>query len=272
MVADDVLAANAAFYDAFERRSLMAMSAVWEHSERVVCVHPGWPILRSWGIVEESWRRIFAGPGRTQFILTNEVVTVHGDVAWVTLDENLVDGRRPRDPDERCAVVVRLDERGQELRVGVVERVRAGDADDVDVREHVEHVDATVVHQRVPLADDDECGHHEVGEPLERRVARHGAEQPQAAHDAEAQVVAGRDAHHRRRLAQAVERHLTQRPRQRHVVRAAGRRHQHGTGDAVRERGGDLDHDGAAERVGDERRSFDAHGVAIRDHGARQPG
>jgi ketosteroid isomerase-like protein len=54
-------------------------------------VHPGWPILRTWPHVEESWRRIFAGPGRNQFILTNEAVAVHGDTAWVTLDENLVD-------------------------------------------------------------------------------------------------------------------------------------------------------------------------------------
>jgi len=90
-VAEDVLAANAAFYDAFEWRSLEAMSAVWEHSGRVVCVHPGWPILRSWRLVEESWRRIFEGPGRNQFIVTNDMAVIDGDLAWVTLDENLVD-------------------------------------------------------------------------------------------------------------------------------------------------------------------------------------
>ena len=86
-----LLDANRAFYDAHEARNLDAMRAVWEHSDHVVCVHPGWPILRTWPQVEESWRRIFAGPGRNQFILTNEAVAVHGDTAWVTLDENLVD-------------------------------------------------------------------------------------------------------------------------------------------------------------------------------------
>ncbi|MEC8068528.1 MAG: nuclear transport factor 2 family protein, partial [Actinomycetota bacterium] len=40
-----VLAANAAFYDAHESRDLAAMQAVWEHSDRVACTHPGWPIL-----------------------------------------------------------------------------------------------------------------------------------------------------------------------------------------------------------------------------------
>ncbi len=89
---DDVLAANQGFYDAHERRDLDAMRAVWEHSARVVCVHPGWPILRTWPAVEESWRRILAGPGRNQFILTNGAVTVDGHIAWVTVDENLVAG------------------------------------------------------------------------------------------------------------------------------------------------------------------------------------
>jgi len=67
------------------------MAAVWEHSDRAVCVHPGWPIMRGWGDILQSWTDIFMGPGRTQFILTNDVVSVKGDSAWVTLDENIVD-------------------------------------------------------------------------------------------------------------------------------------------------------------------------------------
>jgi hypothetical protein len=88
---DDVLVANQTFYDAHERRDMTAMRALWEHSDRAVCVHPGWPILRTWPAIEESWRRILAGPGRSQFILTNVGVALIGEVAWVTLDENLVD-------------------------------------------------------------------------------------------------------------------------------------------------------------------------------------
>ena len=87
---DDVLAVNQMFYDAHEQRDMAAMSQVWDHSDDTICVHPGWPILRTWPVVEESWRRIFAGPGRNQFILTNLSVTGNGDVAWVTLDENLM--------------------------------------------------------------------------------------------------------------------------------------------------------------------------------------
>jgi uncharacterized protein (TIGR02246 family) len=88
---DAVRAANQAFYDAHEARDAEAMAAVWEHSARAVCIHPGWPILRGWAAIDESWRRIFGGPGRNQFILTNDDVVVAGDLAWVTIDENLVD-------------------------------------------------------------------------------------------------------------------------------------------------------------------------------------
>jgi ketosteroid isomerase-like protein len=87
-----VLAANQRFYDAHEARDFAAMAGVWEQSDRATCVHPGWQILRGWPAVGESWQRIMAGPGRNQFILTNVAVAVAGDLAWVTLDENLVDG------------------------------------------------------------------------------------------------------------------------------------------------------------------------------------
>jgi ketosteroid isomerase-like protein len=88
---EDVLAANRSFYDAHEARDLDAMRAVWDHGEHTVCIHPGWPILRGWPEIEESWRRIFDGPGRNQFIVTNEAVMSLGEMAWITLDENLVD-------------------------------------------------------------------------------------------------------------------------------------------------------------------------------------
>lgn len=89
-----VRAANQAFYDAHEARDLDAMRRLWEPSERVVCVHPGWPILRGIDDVIASWSSIFRGPGRNQFILTNDTVEIVGDAAWVTLDENLVDAGR----------------------------------------------------------------------------------------------------------------------------------------------------------------------------------
>ncbi|MGE3327232.1 MAG: nuclear transport factor 2 family protein, partial [Acidimicrobiia bacterium] len=46
-----VLAANRAFYEAFERRDFDAMSDAWEHSDAVVCTHPGWRPLHGWAQV-----------------------------------------------------------------------------------------------------------------------------------------------------------------------------------------------------------------------------
>ncbi len=86
-----VLAANLAFYTAHEERNIEAMDEIWDHGAGTACIHPGWPILRGWEAVRDSWARIFAGPGRNQFILTNVTASIRGTMAWVTLDENLMD-------------------------------------------------------------------------------------------------------------------------------------------------------------------------------------
>lgn len=87
-----VLAANEAFYRAFEQADLDAMSDVWEHRDDVSCVHPGWPVLRGWGAVSASWMALFDGGERLQFILTNTSVSVEGTMAWVVVDENIISG------------------------------------------------------------------------------------------------------------------------------------------------------------------------------------
>ena len=87
---DDLLAANRAFYEAFEARDLEAMSDVWEHSDRVSCTHPGWQRLHGWGAVSGSFLALFQGSQRLQFILTDVHVELGGDVAWVALDENIL--------------------------------------------------------------------------------------------------------------------------------------------------------------------------------------
>jgi ketosteroid isomerase-like protein len=92
---DAVRDVNSAFYAALETRDLDAMSEVWEHSDRVSVTHPGWPMLRGWARVVGSWEAIFHNTGYIQFVLTDEHVTVVGDSAWVTLDENILQSGRP---------------------------------------------------------------------------------------------------------------------------------------------------------------------------------
>jgi ketosteroid isomerase-like protein len=87
---DAVLEVNRRFYEAFERGDMTELAATWEHSDRAVCTHPGWAAIHGWAGIAESWEAILAGGGAPQFILTQEQVVVVGDVAWVTLDENLI--------------------------------------------------------------------------------------------------------------------------------------------------------------------------------------
>ena len=87
---DEVLAANRAFYAAFEARDMDAMSDLWEHSDRAACVHPGWGRLSGWGAISASFFALFQNGQNLQFILTNERVDVAGDTAWVSVDENIL--------------------------------------------------------------------------------------------------------------------------------------------------------------------------------------
>lgn len=85
-----VLAANQAFYQAFEEGNLDVMFDLWEHTPRVLCTHPGWPALHGWMHVAESWRRLMEQTERPQFIITGQRVEVVGDTAWLSCEENLL--------------------------------------------------------------------------------------------------------------------------------------------------------------------------------------
>lgn len=88
-----VEAVNAEFYAAFESADLDRMSLVWAdgaHADDVVCVHPGWPLLRGRGTVLRSWALIMANTPYIQFVLTDTQVRVSGDQAVVTCSENII--------------------------------------------------------------------------------------------------------------------------------------------------------------------------------------
>lgn len=88
-----VVAANDAFYAAFEAGDLDALLALWDQGDDVVCTHPGWPALHGWAEVKASWERLGMGPETQQFVLTNVRPRVEGELAWVTLEENLLGAR-----------------------------------------------------------------------------------------------------------------------------------------------------------------------------------
>lgn len=86
----EVSEANSAFYSAFESGDLEQMVTVWGHGDDVLCAHPGRPPIQGWGDVLHSWQLIIGSGNHPQMILTDETVTVRGDVAWVTVTENMI--------------------------------------------------------------------------------------------------------------------------------------------------------------------------------------
>jgi hypothetical protein len=58
--AEALLAANAAFYAAFNARDRRAMTELWAQGDDISCIHPGWPALLGRDAVLSSWREIFA--------------------------------------------------------------------------------------------------------------------------------------------------------------------------------------------------------------------
>lgn len=68
-------AAEAAFYDAFHRRDLVAMMEVWAVDDRVVCIHPGTERLEGRAQVEHSWQQLFAGDNQLAFELSDAQYT-----------------------------------------------------------------------------------------------------------------------------------------------------------------------------------------------------
>lgn len=88
----DVAAANIALYAAFETADVDGMQRVWDDADpdAVVCVHPGWPMLRGRDAVLRSWAAVMAGTDYIQFFLTDVGISVLGDTAIVTCQENVL--------------------------------------------------------------------------------------------------------------------------------------------------------------------------------------
>ena len=87
-------AAEAAFYDAFERRDLDAMARVWDHEAEVSCIHPGGPRLDDIDMILESWRAIFEGGQRLRLERAGVAPTTGAGVAVHCLHEVIRFGER----------------------------------------------------------------------------------------------------------------------------------------------------------------------------------
>ncbi len=84
--------ANAQLYAAFETGDVDLMESVWDEQDddALVCVHPGWPMLRGRAAVLRSWSAVMANTDYIQFFLTDVEVSVHAQTAVVTCTENVL--------------------------------------------------------------------------------------------------------------------------------------------------------------------------------------
>lgn len=86
----EVLAANEAFYRAFEKKDIEAMSVIWSQGTGSLCIHPGRDALRGWKDIRTSWELIFRNTRYIE-IETNLISTeVRGNIAYVIAIEKLL--------------------------------------------------------------------------------------------------------------------------------------------------------------------------------------
>ena len=81
--------ANQRFYEAFGALDIDGMDAVWENSDRSLCVHPGWQPLVGWPLIRESWQVILDNATLMHFNVQYINMVVAGDCGWVTCVENI---------------------------------------------------------------------------------------------------------------------------------------------------------------------------------------
>ena len=90
---DAVLAANRAFYRAFNDRDYEAMEGIWAPAGAMVCLHPGAPPLHKRMEILESWRGILRHPKSPRVRCVGEWVIGRSGLAMVVCREVLANGQ-----------------------------------------------------------------------------------------------------------------------------------------------------------------------------------
>ena len=108
-----VVEANLRFYQAFSTLDIAEMEKVWENSDRVLCVHPGWNLLVGWEPVMKSWEGIFSNSTLMHFNITDAEAEVEGNCGWVSCVENItsvIDGKASNFSIQATNVFVQSDD------------------------------------------------------------------------------------------------------------------------------------------------------------------
>ena len=81
--------ANTSFYEAFNKRDIEAMKNVWGKDAQATCIHPGWPPLKGFEPILDSWEGIFKNSGNMEVQISDVQVLASNDLAWVSCIEKL---------------------------------------------------------------------------------------------------------------------------------------------------------------------------------------
>jgi hypothetical protein len=88
---ESLLAANDAFYQAFNARDLVAMEGLWARTVPVACVHPNTNALAGRETVMASWALILENPGQPRIAWGGAQASLIGSSGYVVCRE-LVQG------------------------------------------------------------------------------------------------------------------------------------------------------------------------------------
>jgi SnoaL-like domain len=78
-----ILAANAAFYEAFAAGNAGQLIQLWADDDDISCIHPGWPAIIGRTAVIGSWRDILLSENRPQITCEEPYPVITGDCGRV---------------------------------------------------------------------------------------------------------------------------------------------------------------------------------------------
>jgi ketosteroid isomerase-like protein len=84
---EDLLAANEAFYQAFNQKDAGLMDDLWANDASVSCIHPGWNLLEGREAVLGSWHNILGNPSQPRIVTGGATASIHGDLGIVICRE-----------------------------------------------------------------------------------------------------------------------------------------------------------------------------------------
>ena len=97
-----LLAANEAFYDAFDSGDMAEMAALWAAEHPVACLHPGAPPIHGREAVLESWRAILATSSRPAIQCLQPEALLFHEAGLVICVEALAGGPPSQDELDRA--------------------------------------------------------------------------------------------------------------------------------------------------------------------------